>query len=323
MSILIRGARAAAVATCLAAAGACGSDSSTTKPAAAPASTGTSVNDSSKSGAGGYTTVSDVTAHAAIGDDFAAIKKQLANAKESKPVDWEAVRTAFGTGGASKKGDGTIRSLAGLVKAPDVVAYVTAAIDGGEGTDAVRSQRVEKGITALLYLKVLDENEAAKIKLADGKIDPKDGAPHNVDEAWAFYTAGGNGVQSTAQKRGDDFKKPLDQSVLAALTATQTAATSGDRQGFDTGQRAVRSALNHVFYLATYKYLDTGGDAVKRAEGESFYLAIAPIVKKAAPDADAVLTTAFASGDAKAGRAALNSPAVMTSLELEAGQAIT
>ncbi len=323
MSNLTRGTCAAAVAACLAVTGACGSASSNPVPAASSASTTAAVAASSKPAAGGYTPVSDVTSHAAMGDDIAVIKKQLANVKEAKPVDWAAVKTAFTAGGASKKGDGTTRTLASLVKAPEVVAYVTAAIDGGDGTDAVRAQRVEKGITGLLYLKILDENEAAKTKLADGKIDPKDGAPHNVDEAWAFYTANGNGVQSTAQKRGEDFKKPLDQAVLAALTETQTAAVSGDAAAFASAQSSVRSALNHVFYLATYKYLDTGGDAGKRAEGESFYLAIAPIVKKAAPEADTAITAAFASGDAKAGRAALNTPVVIRALELDPGQVIT
>ncbi len=127
-------------------------------------------------------------------------------------------------GGASKKSDGGTRTLAGLVKAPDVVAYITTAIDSGDGSDAVRAQRVEKGITALLYLKILDEIEVAKTKVAEAKTDPKEGAPHNVDEAWAFYTANGNGVQSTAQKRGGDFKKPVDQTVLAALAATQPSS---------------------------------------------------------------------------------------------------
>ena len=217
MSNPIRTARAIAAAACLSALAACGAASPSTESGAGTAST--AVN-STATPAQGYTPVSDVSSHAAIGDDFAAIKKQLSNAKDTKPVDWAAVKTTFSAGGASKKSDGGTRTLAGLVKAPDVVAYITTAIDGGDGSDAVRAQRVEKGITALLYLKVLDEIEVAKTKVAEAKTDPKEGAPHNVDEAWAFYTANGNGLQSTAQKRGDDFKKPVDQTVLAALTAT-------------------------------------------------------------------------------------------------------
>lgn len=315
--------RVAAIAACLAATAACAAESPSPGSAGGPTTPGASaVTPGSSTAAGAYTPVSDVTAHAAIGDDVGAVKKQLAAAKEARPVDWAAVKTAFATGGASKKGDGSARTLAGLVKAPEVVSHVTAAIDGGDATDAVRAQRVEKGITALLHLKVLDELETAKTKLAGGQTDPKTGAPHNVDEAWAFYSANGNGVQSTAQKRADDFKKPLDQAVLAGLTATQSAAVSGDREGFDTAQRAVRSALHHVFYLATYKYLDTGGDAVRRAEGESFYLAIGPVVKMGAPDADAAVRAAFASGDTEAGRAALNSSAAITALGLDSTQVI-
>ena len=67
----------------------------------------------------------------------------------------------------------------------------------------------------------------------------------------------------------------------------------------------------------------TGGDAVKRAACESFFLAIAPVVRKASPDASAAITTAFASGDAKAGRAALNTAGVVAALGLDSGQAIT
>ena len=322
MSNLTRAARAAAVAACLTATAACGADGSNPEPAAAPATTAPSGSPTPRATTG-YTPVSDVTSHAAIGGDFATIKKQLASAKDARPVDWPAVRAGFTTGGASKKGDGTTRTLAGLVKAPDVVAHVTSALDGGDGTDTVRAQRVEKGITALLYLKVLDETEAAKTKLADGNTRREDGAPHNVDEAWAFYTANGDGVQSTAQKRAADFKKPLDESVLAALTDAQSAAVSGDRAAFDAAQASLRSSLNQVFYLATYKYLDTGGDAVKRAEGESFFLAITPIVSKAAPDASAAVLIAFASGDAGAGRAALNRPDVLDALGLDTSQTIT
>ena len=58
-------------------------------------------------------------------------------------------------------------------------------------SDAIRRQKVDKGITVILERKVLAELQAAVKKTRDGKTEPATGAPHNVDEAWAFYTADG------------------------------------------------------------------------------------------------------------------------------------
>lgn len=270
-----------------------------------------------------YVTVSDVDSHAAIGDDIAAIKAETAKAKEDLPVDWDVVGQVFTEGGASKKGDGSTRTLAGLVDAPDIVAMVNAAIADNASSDAVRAQRVEKGISVLLHLKVLDELDAAATKLADGKTDPADGAPHNVDEAWAFYTANGNGLQSTAIKRGDDFGVDADSPLLTALAAAQQAAGAGQADAFDAATEQVRGALNYVFYLATYKYLDHGGNEAKQAEGATFYLAIAPTVEAADPAAHQQITAAFVSGDAASGREALNQPAVLDALGVDPTNAIT
>ncbi len=92
MSNPIRTARAIATAACLSALAACGADSPSTESGAAPTSTAVT---STTTPATGYTPVSDVSSHAAIGDDFAAIKKQLSNAKDTKPVDWAAVKTTW------------------------------------------------------------------------------------------------------------------------------------------------------------------------------------------------------------------------------------
>lgn len=269
----------------------------------------------------GFTPVSDVDAHVAIGDDVLAIKKEIGTAKNGEPVAWDAVRATFTEGGASKKGDGTMRTLQTLVDEPEIVAHVTAAIDGtgtGDADDKVRAQMVEKGISALLRAKILDELVAAEMKIGEGTTDPASGAPHNVDEAWAFYYASDDGVQVTAQKRGDDFDVDLDGPILTALARAQTAAVAGDAAAFDAAEDDVRGWLNAVFYLATYKYLDTGGDDVKQAEGESFYLAISGMVADAAPGADAAIRAAFTADDATAGRAALNRPPVIAALEVPA-----
>jgi hypothetical protein len=268
-------------------------------------------------GADGYTPVSDVAGYLAMGDDVAAIKEKLAKAKEGGAVDWPAVKAVWEQGGASKKSDGSMRTLKGLAPAPDVVALVDAAIAGGP-SDAVRAQQVEKGATVMLARKVVQELDAAAKKVGEGKTAPADGAPHNVDEAWGVFTAKGNGPAATADKRAADFKREgkVREPIVAALAEAQKAAGAGDAAGLTAATAKVRTGLEYVFYLATHKYL-AGADAVARAEGAAFYLGIAPTVKAADPEADTAVAAAFQSGDAAAGRAALHKPAVLTALGID------
>lgn len=274
-------------------------------------------------GADGFEPVSDVAAHAAIGDDVAAIKELLAPAKEGGTVDWAGIRRLFEEGGASKRGDGTNRTLQALVEAPDVVAVIEAALTGS-GDDAVRAQRVEKGITVLLARKVVDELAAAAEKVEAGETEAADGAPHNVDEAWAFFTAKGQGPAVTADKRAADFGKDgtVREPIIAALTAAQKAAGAGDAAALATATEAVTEGLHYVFYLATFKYL--GADnAVGRAEGAAFYLGIQPVVAGADAAADKAIVAAFDAGDAAAGRQALHTPAVLAALGVEASEQVS
>lgn len=273
-------------------------------------------------GSDGYTPVSDVAQHAALGDDVAAIKERLAVAKEGGSVDWAAVRSVWEKGGASKRGDGTNRTLKTLVDAPDVVATVEAAIGGGP-SDAVRAQQVEKGITVLLARKVVDELDAAAGKVAEGKTAAADGAPHNVDEAWAFFTAKGHGPAATADKRAADFdlEGKVREPIVAALTEAQKAAGSGDTAALAAASDKVRQGLDYVFYLATYKYL-AADDAVGRAEGAAFYLGIQPRVKTADAAADEAIVAAFESGDEGAGRAALHRGPVLAAIGVEAAERV-
>lgn len=289
--------------------------------ASAPASGSTSAGDDL------YTPVSDVDAHAAIGEDIVAIKALLDVAEEGEAVDWPAVDALFNDGEASVKGDGTVRSMATLVEtdeAATVVAAAQAAIDGsGEAADlpdAERAQLVDKGMSALLALKVMDELAAAGEKITAGEIDPDEGAPHNVDEAWAFFTAGGNGLASTAEKRAADFEKEgtVLEPVLESLAAAQTASVDGDASAFETATADTQAALNYIFFLATWKYLDNADDPIARAEGQAFYWGIQPIVAAADADADAAIVASLASGDAETGRAALSEAAVLEALGIDA-----
>lgn len=275
----------------------------------------------------GYVAVSDVAAHAAVGQDFAQIRELLVPAKEGGAVDWAAVSATFTEGGASVKSDGTIRTLASLAPEHAATALAVAAAAGAgasaKAKDAVRVQQVDKAITVLLAAKVIDELTAAQEKVAAGETDPSEGAPHNVDEAWAFFTAEEQGPALTADKRGADFSRDLRGLIIVALTAAQEAAIGGDAAAFAAAKAAVVAGLNEIFYLATYKYLDHKGEAAARAEGESFYLGIHDTVAKASAKSDAAITKAFASGDEAAGRAALNNARVLTALGIDKTKQVT
>lgn len=302
------------------AAGACGSESD--DAAVAPAASTPSTAAPAKAptpGADGYTPVSDVASHAAIGLDAKEIRSLMEPATSGGEVDWTAVGRIFTEGKNSEKDEG-LRALADLAPDDPATTVVSDAI-GGTGTAdqasaAVRRQKVDKGITVILERKVLGELEAAAEKVADDNTDDASGAPHNVDEAWAFYTAVGNGPASTAAKRAGDFKKEgqVHEAVVKALAAAQAAARSGDAVALETARGDVEAALDYVFYLATFKYLDTKNDPATRAEGETFYLGIRPELAREAAGADQAITAAFTSGDAPAGRSALNSAAVLAIL---------
>jgi hypothetical protein len=269
--------------------------------------------------AGGYEAGSDVAAHAAIGGDIAALRTALDPATKGKRVDWASVEEIFEEGGASEKSDGSKRTLAGLVAESDTVTFVRDAIaragTSKGATDPVRRQRVDKGVSVLLAEKMGEELDAARTKIEAENLDADEGAPHNVDEAWAFFTAAGHGLAATAEKRAADFERDgkVKEPILDALTAAQAAARKGDLAAFDTAVSDVADGTAYIFYLATYKYLG-GKDDVERTEGASFYRGIGPRVRVKDTAAHEAIIDAFASGDTDTGRAALNSDAVLSAL---------
>lgn len=269
-----------------------------------------------------YVAGSDVASHAAIGVDVAGIRELLEAAEKGKPVDWAAVEHLFTKGGGSKKSDGTFRTLAGLAKEHPATAAVTAAIAGG-ASEVIRAEQVDKSMTVILAAKALDELSSAAEKVAAKELDPKEGAAHSVDEAWAFFVAQEQGPALTADKRGKDFNTELRKPVLAALAAARDAALAGEAAALTAATGKVEAALNHVFYLAVYKYLGHDGDTVKQAEGSTFYLALAAKVKSADAAADTAIRAALAGGETATGRAALNRPVVLTALGLTEAHRVT
>jgi hypothetical protein len=302
-----------------------GSDEQALTPASAAGSTpSAAVSPAPSPVPDAYTTGSDVTTHGAIGGDVKAVRDLLAPAKEGGPVDWEAVRAVFTTGGASVRGDGTVRTLATLFPDSAAVPAVEAALGGTSGlSDAARAQQVDKGMVVILTEKVIGELEAAQDKAAKGETDPAEGAPHHVDEAYAFFVADGQGPAATADKRekAPQLVGKVRAPIVAGLAAAQTAAAAGDATALAAATARTQAAFDHLYYLAVNRYLGETGE-VELAEGGAFYLAIQPRVRAAVPAADTAITKGLAGGDLAAAKAALNSDAVFAALGLTAAQRV-
>jgi len=302
---------------------ACGSTEDT---AAASAATTPAAAESLAPAPDAYDAVSDVTAHAALGQDVKAVRDLLAPAREGGEVDWDAIGTVFRAGGASKKSDGSARTLASLSPDSAAVPAVESALAGTSGlSDAARAQQVDKGMIVILAEKVVGELESAAAKVAEGSTDPEKGAPHNVDEAYAFFVAEGQGPAATADKRegSQEMVGKVRKPVVDALAAAQAAAVAGDAAALEAATAQTQAALDHLFYLAVHRYLEHEGDDVKQAEGSAFYLAIQPRVQAAAPEADAAILATLAGGDTATGRAGLDSPEVFAALGLRDDQLLS
>ena len=269
---------------------------------------------------GDYTPVSDVASHAAITLDMLDIGQLLEAAKTDEPVDWAAISALYEQGKNSVKGDGSVRTLESLATSGSVLAQFPGGTDldgnvrlgltgvwlGENIDDPTRRQLINKGIQTIIYGKVLQELEAARDKIQQGNTDDASGAPHNVDEAWAFYIGvpgdEGNfpyGISKTARSREENFgldgmvDGPLQQALAKALAASR----SGDLSAFDDAVAEARGYLNTIFYLATLRYgarVMTDEDATDRkihlAEGWAFYQAIYPAVSSASPSSAATVT---------------------------------
>ncbi|MEX2620685.1 MAG: FEA1-related lipoprotein [Egibacteraceae bacterium] len=293
---------------------------------------------------GGYEPVSDVDAHARLVLDMCEVNEALPGDGE---LDDEAVRAAYTEGGSSQRGDGSNRTLQGAATGghdeplwnryaehfgSDTFAddFVTAALEGtgefdGE-PDGVRRQGIQKGIqNQVLMAHVFHELDAAAAKVQAGETDAAEGAPHNVDEAWAFYHGADPNCApyATASKRGEDFGtgEAVNESLLAATERMRDAAGEGDQAAFEEAYDEFVSTALVTYVQATIKYGQVmgedlaGGDQeaarVHQAEGYAFWRVLAPFIAEAdaaaAEEIDAVLalTAEPTEGEGDAIRAAL------------------
>ena len=308
-----------------------------------------------------YAPVSDVDSHAAIALDMRDIGTLVNAARNGEAVDWMAVTALYEDGGNSVKGDGSLRTLESLASSDSVLAQfpggtdldanVRAALTGvwlGESIDDLtRRQLVNKGLQAIMYGKTLQELAAARAKIEQGSTADAGGAPHNVDEAWAFYTGAPDlqgkrkySIARTARSREGNFglEGRVDTPLQQALGRALEAARAGDIDRFDAAASASRGYLNTIFYLATLRYgkrvmddEDAAGRKIHLAEGWAFYQAIRPAVANASADSASIVEGHFtrdASGSVSAEDverlyAALNEAAVIQALGIPANVRVT
>ncbi len=249
----------------------CGSDGDDAAAPAAPAAKSTAA------AAASYTPTSDVSGNAAIGQDVAAIRALIEPEGGAKP-DFAAAEKIWSQGQNSKKSDGTNRTLAGFVEEHPSGARVAHALAGSgtaaKLTDEQRVEWIDKGMVVALKVHALEEFDGAKEKLAAGELDPQEGAIHNVDEVWAYFTAGGEGVIATAAKRAADFgmdEQSLGNAVIDGITEARAAVEANDAAALDAAAAETRGAMNRIFALATKKYAVEGAsDATALSEGVAF-----------------------------------------------------
>jgi hypothetical protein len=283
--------------------------------------------------ADGYTTVSDVTIHNKVAMDIGEIHTLLG----TSPIDWKAVQVMYEKGKHSVKADGSIRTLNGFASAPNnfktyspsAVAYFKdkgicqlAPVDGfkctegkfvdefvefyainGTGpfkdaSDNIRVAAVKAGLPVLMSYWVRLEFGKALGKAKDGDYEPLNGAPHNWDEAFAFYWGpeGKHSLYQLAANLSDKYKlaSSINKDFFAALIDGLKQLIDGKSEptsAIDAGQKQ----LLRLFILACLdaaKDVENGASdddkAAARWKGFAYWMAIGDAIHQA--DASAATT---------------------------------
>lgn len=271
---------------------------------------------------GGYTYASDVSAHRQVVHDICEINALL----DETPIDFGAVSILYREGEHSVNPDGSVRSIGDFASATDrahglaeyygmptpLDAFVTAALEGSGmfdgASDEVRRQGVQKGIqNQVMIAWVMHELNTALDKATEGDFDPASGAPHNWDEAWAFYHGAEPGCApyATAESRAENFGTLTDDDVSAANAAIREAMNAGreallasEVAGAEEAAEAVRREIFVTYSQAVIRYATiaaedvAAGDAeaasTHQAEGYAFWRVIEATAAAAGADADTV-----------------------------------
>ena len=289
--------------------------------ASAPAD-GSSADDSGEpvEAEGGYTYASDVTAHRQVTRDVCEIKELL----ETPTPDFEAASAIYSDGEYSNNSDGSVRTLAGFAGSEDELHgfdtyygtatplddWVTEALSGtgrfADTSDTVRAQAAEKGVqNQIMVAWTIHELNSAIEKAEAGEIDPDVGAPHNWDEAWAFYhgAAPDCAPYATANSRAGDFATLSDdgiaevnETIVEAMNAGRDALITGDTQAASDSVDEIVRGVVITYSQATLRYATLVDDDVEngdideaaehRIEGLAFFRVIEPLVADLGADVD-------------------------------------
>jgi hypothetical protein len=260
---------------------------------------------------GGYTPASDVSEHAKVSLDVCAINEEL----DAETIDFDAVEEIYRDGGSSMGGDGP-RTLAGFAidDERDSETWVeyseffdretwldddVAAARNGTGAfagepDGVRRQGVQKGVqNQIMIAWVLHELDEALAKADAGELDPAEGAPHNWDEAFAFYW--GEQMEcgspaATADKRGENFATgtAVNDAIVAEMQAGVDALVAGNVARARAANAEVRRQITITYLQAVKRYGhvidqmladgDPGEARIAQAEGGAFLRVVEPLL---------------------------------------------
>jgi hypothetical protein len=313
-----------------------------------------------------YRPVSDVAGHARLALDAVDIAALF----DKSSVDYQAIKTICEKGKNSANPDGSFRTLCGFAISPDrakefpesaaffgsptflndeMAAALSATGVAANWSDAERKQAITNGANRIFYHLSIHELKASVAKFKDGNVEPVAGAPHNWDEAWAYYVgppdqtgARPYGLASTADKLEKEYSKQgrIDRAARQAMADGLQALVRGDAAAVEAANNKIISRFNAIFYLATARSLNeayqaaaagnTKLAATHQVEGLSCYRTIQPIVATADADADAAIKNYFAGDPGNmteqsrdATLSALNRPRVATAMALEAGDLLT
>ena len=250
----------------------------------------------------GYTYASNVDNHRSLMRDLCDIKAAAAG------YDFAEAKNVYMNGKNAEKPDGSFRTLAGFAAATgknhgydsyygidgSVDAHIMAALDGTgdfEGaSDVVRYQGISK-LTANLGMVAytIHELNTAVAKADAGNVDNDSGAPHNWDEAWAFFHGPDEDyVCSPAknmERRAADFGTADADGVAATFAATEAAMVSGlaalqasDADGYNAALNTIMKNIIITYSQGVLKYtikMDSNTTAEKyQAEAYAFWKTI-------------------------------------------------
>ena len=274
---------------------------------------------------GGYQPVSDVGQHARMSADVCEINVLL----DARPIDFVKIGVIYRDGRHSTEANGAMRTLRQFARGGRSTEHVLSRyerhlgsgwLDGfssaaivGSGAfanevDLVRRQGVQKGTRdQVLVAWTFHELDAAVDKASKNDFATATGAPHNWDEARAYY----HGEKpecapyATAEERGREFgtRSAVNEGILVAMHEGLKALLARDATGAAKARDEVVRHITITYIQSAIKYsaemdvaLGQGNlnDArVLQAEGWAYFRVIAPLVAEVNPSAARTVTGVF------------------------------